>query len=709
MAKKPLKGFPKSDAQKMLDRLSAPRVLKKYADGGLASLVGPSPVSGINYTATNKFGNDPYSSFVAMPGFPLPENYAEARRRFDEEQQAKRAANPLNPFDIRAAVTGRDQFNQPFGYASDAALFNEFYNKNYGAPELPYGFQAPSPENARGPAQERFVNSRTGEVYYAPSGGYTNPNSDWTTNPFRVLQPNVPATPAAPVATPAYGEPRVTPPPTYQPPPSSTPRRAPIEQKYNRNDMYDFIDQKSRLMAHGGEVQKYADGGLTSAPVVIPEFTLSKDKAKQKELQGRIDAYKKQVEEYNAALAKYNAEVYDPYKTRVNEYNTALEKYNAEIYSPYQAKVDEYNRAAEAYNRAVEEAAKTPDRLVASKVTYGPGWLQGGYIPWGATNPGQRQAMPSGGYFVANPAYGFTTGNVGDIYIRGAAAPAPFTMQAPTAPAPLGMEAPKAPDPFGMQQPTSTLTQEEVDAFAAEAKRRAEENAAQRKTAMRAIQDPSRYNLGSFGVGDISGLAGQAGLAGSSVPLFKDGGEVSEESMASKMLKDVVPLDTRTFVSTLFGNRDPITEQNLSSDQMTALREVIQTAEQKGRKGNVQYADYSKFKAGPQHNPHISLENTLGRFNYTQNPDGSITVTDRYDFVNPEREEAIKAYEGMGPARKALEVAKRTLKKPATLPLTLASELGNAYIGREGRDVKIQLPPSESKKMLDGVKKPQKK
>ena len=179
--------------------------------------------------------------------------------------------------------------------------------------------------------------------------------------------------------------------------------------------------------------------------------------------------------------------------------------------------------------------------------------------------------------------------------------------------------------------------------------------------------------------------------------------------MASKMLKEVVPLDTRTFVSTLFGNREPITEKNLNPDQITALREVIQTAEQKGRQGNVQYADYSKFKEGPQHNPHISLENTLGRFNYTQNPDGSITVTDRYDFVNPQREEAIKAYEGMGPARKALEVAKRTLQKPATFPLTLASELGNAYIGREGRDVKITVPPSESKKMLDGVKKPQKK
>jgi hypothetical protein len=168
-------------------------------------------------------------------------------------------------------------------------------------------------------------------------------------------------------------------------------------------------------------------------------------------------------------------------------------------------------------------------------------------------------------------------------------------------------------------------------------------------------------------------------------------------------------LDTRTFVSTLFGNRDPITEKNLNADQLSALREVVQTAEQKGRKGNVQYSDYEKFNAGPQHNAHISLSTTLGRFNYVQNPDGSLTVVDRYDFANPGREEAIKAYEGMGPARKALEVAKRTAQRPLAFPLSLASELGNAYIGREGRDVKIQVPPSESKKMLDGVKKPPKK
>lgn len=374
---------------------------------------------------------------------------------------------------------------------------------------------------------------------------------------------------------------------------------------FPKSDAQKMLDRLS-----APRVQKYASGGLTSAPVSAPAFLLSKDQARQKELNKQIEDYKKQVADYNAALERYNADVYNPYK----------------------AKVDEYNQAAEAFNAG----PRTSD----------------------------------------------------------------FTLTAPG-----------APDPFSMTAPTAPLTQEEVDAFAADAQKRAIENAAARANAMRAVQDPSRFNLGSFGAGDVSGLGGMAGLAGMSTPMFNEGGEVKNdnESMASKMLKEIVPLDTRTFVSTLFGNRDPITEQNLNPEQIMALREVVQTAEQKGRKGNVQYSDYEKFKTGPQHNPHISLENTLGRFNYVRNPDGSLTVTDRYDFVNPQREEAIKTYEGMGPARKALEVAKRSLSKPFTFPLTLASELGNAYIGREGRDVKINVPPSESKKMMDSMKKEPKK
>jgi hypothetical protein len=350
-------------------------------------------------------------------------------------------------------------------------------------------------------------------------------------------------------------------------------------------------------------IKKFADGGFAASYIMTPAFMRPKDQAKRVEIKGQLDDYTNQVDAYNAALEKYNAEVYNPYKTQIDAYNTAAEAHNA------------------------------------------------------------------------NPARG------------------EFTKTIPT-----------APTAFAQTAPTAPLTQAQVDEFAKQAEARAIQSAMHRKTAIQAFENPDRFNLSSFGAGYINSPS----LAGLSTS-FAEGGEVDKESTASRMLKDIVPLDTRTFVSTLFGNRDPITERNLSPDQLTALREVVQTAEQKGRKGNVQYSDYEKFNQGPQHSPHISLSTTLGRFNYTQNPDGSLTVVDRYDFANPGREEAIKAYEAMGPARKALEVAKRTAQKPFAFPLSLASELGNAYIGREGRDVKITVPPSDSGKMLKDMKKPPKK
>ena len=397
-------------------------------------------------------------------------------------------------------------------------------------------------------------------------------------------------------------------------------------------------------------VQKYASGGLTGVPVTAPVFMLSSDKKKQADIDRQLKAYEQQVNAYNQRAQNYNAAI---------QRGITQEAY-------YNLYPDVRNAGVDAFQHYMDYGYREGRKM--------PGFDPAYYLR-------TYKDVAADPVFGSNPFL---------HYARHGAGEGRSPIEGPGA------------------VPNAPMTQDQVNSFAADAQRRAIQNAAQRATALRVVQDPRRFNLSSFGLGETSGVEG-ANLAGMSTPMFNEGGEVAKESFASKALKEVIPLDTRTFVSTLFGNRDPITEQNLSSDQLSALREVIQTAEQKGRQGNVQYSDYSKFKEGPQHNPHISLENTLGRFNYVQNPDGSITVTDRYDFVNPQREEAIKTYEGMGPARKALEVAKRTLQKPATLPLTLASELGNAYIGREGRDVKIKLPPSDSKKMLDGVKKPQKK
>ena len=90
---------------------------------------------------------------------------------------------------------------------------------------------------------------------------------------------------------------------------------------------------------------------------------------------------------------------------------------------------------------------------------------------------------------------------------------------------------PKTPPEFTLKAPTAPLTQAEVDKFVADAKRRAIENAQASTSAMRAVQAPNQFNLGSFGLGDVSGFAG------TSTQLFADGGEAkkSEPSMGEKI------------------------------------------------------------------------------------------------------------------------------------------------------------------------------
>ena len=65
-----------------------------------------------------------------------------------------------------------------------------------------------------------------------------------------------------------------------------------------------------------------------------------------------------------------------------------------------------------------------------------------------------------------------------------------------------------------------------------------------------------------------------------------------------------------------------------------------------------------------------------------------------YDFSNPQRQEAVDAYNAMSPFRKPFEVIRRSATlNPALMGMKLASELGNAYIGNEGRDVNIKFNP----------------
>jgi hypothetical protein len=167
----------------------------------------------------------------------------------------------------------------------------------------------------------------------------------------------------------------------------------------------------------------------------------------------------------------------------------------------------------------------------------------------------------------------------------------------------------------------------------------------------------------------------------------------------AETLRNFVPMDTRMYATTLFGNRNPITEKDLSAQELAGIQDVIDQSKARGSKGDVQYKDYAKYmgdNARPEYGPQIATKTTLGRFNYAQNPDGSVSVKDRYDFVNEARQKDVEKYQQMNPVTKALTVVGKTLAdNPMKWPTNLASELGNAYIGNEGRDVNITIPRRE--------------
>ena len=216
--------------------------------------------------------------------------------------------------------------------------------------------------------------------------------------------------------------------------------------------------------------------------------------------------------------------------------------------------------------------------------------------------------------------------------------------------------------------PTMTSAEYEAKAKAAQA------DAARRNMALQVAADPERFGL-------------------SMNRFFADGGEV--EGAAAQMLKQVVPMDIRTFGSTLFGSRDPITEKNFTADELAAMQKAVDTAAKRTgqtQKGSVQYVDYPRGEQiGPDFKP---VGQTLGRFTYEKQPDGTTVVRDRYDFYNEGRKGNVEAYEKMGRGERALTVSGRALKNLVTGNLRgIPDELADAYIGREGRDVTIKLPP----------------
>ena len=189
-------------------------------------------------------------------------------------------------------------------------------------------------------------------------------------------------------------------------------------------------------------------------------------------------------------------------------------------------------------------------------------------------------------------------------------------------------------------------------------------------------------------------------------------------------VRKLVPAQVRTFAETVTGKRDPITEKDFTTDELKQAKDAIiksrdrQTGKrfikEKGDKlarqhydETVDYRDYgegkdrlfSDFDVGPG----AAMRNTLGRFKYEKTPEGRLVVTDTYDFKDDLANKIpgiprTKDYEGLSTLEKVGKLAADTFKPSTGGIKSLPSRVGNAFIGKDGRPVKIDLGEAPFKK-----------
>jgi hypothetical protein len=190
------------------------------------------------------------------------------------------------------------------------------------------------------------------------------------------------------------------------------------------------------------------------------------------------------------------------------------------------------------------------------------------------------------------------------------------------------------------------------------------------------------------------------------------------------LVKKVFPAQVRTFVSTLTGNKDPITEKDFtdeelkqakdavvkSRDRQTGKRFIKEEGDKLARQHydtSVDYKDYGKGKDETRQDFNVgsnaAMRNTLGRFKYEKTPEGRLVATDTYDFKDDLAKQypeipRTKDYEGLNTVEKIGKLAVDTLKPSAGGIKSLPSRVGNAFIGKDGRPVRIDLGEAPFKK-----------
>jgi hypothetical protein len=193
------------------------------------------------------------------------------------------------------------------------------------------------------------------------------------------------------------------------------------------------------------------------------------------------------------------------------------------------------------------------------------------------------------------------------------------------------------------------------------------------------------------------------------------------------LVKKVVPSQLRTFVSTLAGSREPITEKDFTDAELAQARDAIvrsrkQQVASKNEFNNSpidetvgyhHYANESKNRGrGSDFSvlPSDAMRNTLGRFKYEKTPEGRLVATDNYDFKDDLAKSVpgirlSSEYKNMSNLEKLHTLAKDTFSKElnpdkgvAMGYRTLPSRVGSAFIGDTKRPVRLDLGDAPYKK-----------
>lgn len=153
----------------------------------------------------------------------------------------------------------------------------------------------------------------------------------------------------------------------------------------------------------------------------------------------------------------------------------------------------------------------------------------------------------------------------------------------------------------------------------------------------------------------------------------------------------------KTFLSTMLGNREPITEKNFSAKELKTLRDAARRAERQKRNG-ISYYDYSNngdfeidapgwVRALKESfvNPDYSVATTIGLANTKRDKHGNLIVEDTYDFNRDGPGHLLKQEMERGNIKGALKFA-------ADRPTELLDMLGYLLAPEgKGRKVRVNL------------------